>query len=219
MGFEYAVSRGQLLADLHKFRETCPTLGHVNTRCAHGLAIQEALTSPGQAGGCVGHFVNAMHIMLRQSADCACVRLTLSSYLQWFASRLNQRLTSEDPDLRLKDNFVDRARIVKRGRVDDEFKRLVAMDNIRRGRASSACEAVRSLGADVGGSSGRAWEEGVLLQQNAADIGKFSRPQHVRVAEDGSRIGTPGEESIQYFCWEGSTNLATCWAPQVYHQG
>jgi hypothetical protein len=135
--------------------------------------------------------------------------------VHWFAMLAEVKLHNDDPGLGLNTDYSQRARVTKRGRISEEFKYEMTVAKIQRGETSSARVGVRSSGSGVSTSAGMAWEEAFILGQNAADLHAFSNPIHVRVAEDASRAGTPAEDTMLYFCWEASTDLASVWAPQV----
>ena len=44
---------------------------------------------------------------------------------------------------------------------------------------------------------------------------QFENPGDVHVAEDGSRVGEPAEETIVYFAWDSRSGLAAVLPPQV----
>ena len=54
-----------------------------------------------------------------------------------------------------------------------------------------------------------------MLRRQAQSYAAFSCPRDVHVVEDGSRVGSPAEETVVYLLWEASTGFGCVCPPQV----
>ena len=142
----------------------------------------------------------------------------LQNFVPWQSRNLERNFA--DDRVPMKKDFEDysaRPRPTNRGRVAEMYKRMIAVDRVKDGDAHSTCYAIKQGKSGIFHTSGTAWEESVLLSHHAAVHATIANSLlgHIRVAEDGSRHGTPGEETQIYFSWLGEQNLSTVWPPQV----
>ena len=104
----------------------------------------------------------------------------------------------------------------KRARIDEDFKWEASVGAIVRGEAGSTAIAIRNTGRHVASSvNGRHWEKQLILETMTNNLLTFTKPQHTRNALDGSKLGTPAEETITYFCWEAPRDRGIILPPTV----
>ena len=69
---------------------------------------------------------------------------------------------------------------------------------------SGSTDFLRSTGGPAYPSSARGWERNHVLRAQAAALISFAGWKHVRTALDGSRLGTPANETYVNLCWEAA---------------
>lgn len=94
-----------------------------------------------------------------------------------------------------------RPRPAKRMRIDEDFKRFVAVGSVQQRRTRSVATLLRATGAGAA-SAGPKWEAAELAAYKAAGVRIFETSRVVSVASDGgARLGVPPEETIVYMVW------------------
>ncbi len=104
----------------------------------------------------------------------------------------------------------------KRLRIDEDFTEEVVHTKIAYGDAKSTAAGVSGSHIDVSEATARTWERDDCLLRQATAIQTFEKPKQTHIAEDGSRIGCPAEETIVYLGWESDSNCGFTLAPQVF---
>lgn len=103
----------------------------------------------------------------------------------------------------------------KRRRIDEDFRRAVATESVRRGAANTGRAMLRVMRGLHPCLASR-WEVDELLAYQAAarrTIG--SAGGHTSVASDAARLGDPPEETLLCLIWSCSMDLAAVAPPQV----
>ena len=103
----------------------------------------------------------------------------------------------------------------RKRQIDEDFKQASVHVTLQKRRATTAGQWLKADAA-CHRKLGDRWNEADLCSYQAACWMTFAKSQTLTVCVDGSRLGNPAEETINYVLWSPGNDYA-CWLPgQVY---
>lgn len=152
------------------------------------------------------------------SSVCPAAKSAIVVFLTGLVALINGRAAQDDESLGLKDDLRHRPLMCtprKRMRIDEDYKHHTAVEVQQQRAAPNAARVIRGEGLGCTEANGRHWEAQVCSKHQLACEHAFEASRVCHLAEDGSRLGNPAEETIIYLAWSADLNIAGVPPPQA----
>lgn len=193
--------------------------GGVVGHCMHlrsmGQEVSHALAPP------MLHWRRAVALpksLMPWRGACASARTWLSIELARLAAAMDDAL----PEARVTSDALKfggaSSSGAKRRRIDEDYKRAVAMEPTRDGRASSGAAWARCTGSSPK-TTAIGFENRAMRQYLCTGRLSFAGAKYASVAFDASRLGDPKCEHVFFHLWSADKKLGLWLPPQVSARG